>query len=129
MKKEVMYQWTSEQQQAFDYLKGRLCKAPILAHPDLDKPFIVITDASALGLGAVLSQLDDEGREVVIRYASRQTNNAEQSYAATNLECLGVVWTVQYFRKYVAGTRFKITTDYSAIISLVRTHNSRGQTM
>jgi hypothetical protein len=51
-----------------------------------------MTDTSALGLDAILSQKDDDDREVVIQYASRWTNNAEQSYAATNLECLGVVW-------------------------------------
>src|SRR4051812_4813706 len=108
MKKEITYEWKVEHQNAFEYLKKRLCEAPILAHPNFDKPFTIMTDASALGLGAVLSQLDDNGREVVIRYASCRTNQAEQSYAATNLECLGVVWAVGYFRKYVAGTRFKI---------------------
>lgn len=87
-----------------------------------------MTDASALGLGAVLSQKNDNGREVVIRYASRRTNEAEQSYAATHLECLGVVWAVQYFRKYVAGSRFQLITDHSAITSLMKTSNPRGQT-
>jgi hypothetical protein len=128
MKKEITYQWNAEHQNAFEYLKKRLTTAPILAHPDFSKPFIIMTDASALGLGAVLAQKDDNGREVVIRYASRRTNNAEQSYAATNLECLGVVWAVQYFRKYVAGTRFQIITDHSAIASLKRIVNPRSQT-
>src|SRR6266487_6371640 len=93
-----------------------------------ENPFIVITDASALGLGAVLSQKDNNEREIVIRYASRRTNDTERSYLATNLECLAIVWAVQYFRKYIAGTRFQIITDYSAITSLVKTQNPRGQT-
>jgi hypothetical protein len=103
-------------------------EAPILAHPNFNKLFVIMTDTSALGLGTILSQRDKEDREVVIQYASRQTNNAKQSYAATNLECLGVVWAVQYFRKYVTKTHFQIITDHSAITSLIKTHNPRGQT-
>ena len=128
MKKETSYEWKSQHQEAFEYLKKRLVTTPILVHPDFNKPFTVMTDASALGLGAVLSQKDDNGKEVVIRYASRRTNDAERSYSATNLECLAVVWAVQYFRKYVAGTRFQIITDHSAITSLMKTQNPRGQT-
>jgi len=128
MRKEISYEWESQHQEAFEYLKKRLVTMPILAHPDFDKPFIVMTDASALGLGAVLSQKDDNGREIVIRYASQRTNDAERSYSATNLECLAVVWAVQYFRKYIAGTRFQIITDHSAITNLVKTQNPRGQT-
>ena len=91
MKKEVAYQWNDECQEAFEYLKNRLTMAPILVHPNFNKEFTVQTDASALGLGAVLSQKDNDGRETIIRYASRRTNDAEKSYSATNLECLAVV--------------------------------------
>ena len=127
MRKDTAYYWTDEQQQAFEKLKQRLIEAPILAHPDFDEPFIIMTDASKIGLGAVLSQKNKDNKEVVIRYASRRTNDAEQNYAATNLECLGVVWAVQYFRKYVAGTLFQIITDHSAITSLMKTKDPRGQ--
>ena len=128
MKKETVYQWTTEHQQAFEHLKKRLTEAPILVHPDFNRPFIVFTDASAIGLGAILSQKDNEGRERVIHYASRRTNDAESNYSATNLECLAVVWAVQYFRKYIAGSQFQIVTDHSAITSLKRIQNPQGQT-
>ena len=128
MRKDIPYEWKEEQQKVFEYLKQRLIEAPILIHPDFNKPFIIFTDASAIGLGAILSQKDDEGRERVIRYASRRTNDAERNYSATNLECLAVVWAVQYFRKYVAGTQFQLVTDHSAITSLRKTQNPRGQT-
>ena len=91
MRKDEPYIWTNEQQKAFELLKQRLTEAPILVHPDFNRPFIVFTDASAIGLGAILSQKDNEGRERVIRYASRRTNDAESNYSATNLECLAVV--------------------------------------
>ena len=70
MKKETSYEWKSQHQEAFEYLKKRLVTTPILVHPDFNKPFTIMTDASALGLGAVLSQKDDNGKEVVIHYAS-----------------------------------------------------------
>jgi hypothetical protein len=60
-----------ECQNAFDYLKEKLSTPPILAYPNLAKPFIIMTDACKIGIGAILAQKDDEGRERVICYASR----------------------------------------------------------
>ena len=128
MRKDVPYEWKEEQQKAFELLKQKLIEAPILTHPNFDKLFLIYTDASGIGLGAILSQKDDQNRERVIRYASRRTNETESNYSATNLECLGAVWAVQYFRKYVAGSHFQLITDHSAITSLMKTDNPRGQT-
>src|SRR5204863_5738632 len=71
LKKDTPFNWTDKQQTALDRLKECLIKAPILQYPDFEKPFILYTDASGIGLGAVLSQKDDENRERVIAYASR----------------------------------------------------------
>jgi hypothetical protein len=128
LRKSEAYKWLDQHQQAFETLKQRLISAPILVHPDFDQPFMIFTDASATGLGAILSQKDDEGRERVVRYASRRTSDSERNYSATNLECLGVVWAVKHFRKYVTGTHFQIITDHSAIKSLMKTINPQGQT-
>ena len=65
------FKWTSECQQSFDKLKVKLTTAPVLAYPDYNKPFILDTDASDFGIGAVLSQKDDEGQEHVVAFASR----------------------------------------------------------
>ena len=70
LKKETPFEWTDKQQRAFDFLKERLMEAPILQYPDFEKQFILYTDASGTGLGAVLSQKDEEKRERVIAYAS-----------------------------------------------------------
>ena len=94
LKKDVPYQWGEKQQKALNFLKERLTDAPILQYPDFQKPFIVLTDASGTGLGAVLSQLDDDGNERVIAYASRALTAAEKNYGITDLECLPVVWAV-----------------------------------
>ena len=64
--KEASFIWTDSCQQAFQRLKQLLCSAPILAYPDFGKNFVLQTDASDYGVGAVLSQLDDSGNEKVI---------------------------------------------------------------
>ena len=70
-------------QKAFESLKGALCTASVLAYPDYEKPFVVVTDASNKAIGAVLSQLDENGLENPIHYASRNLNGAEKSYSAS----------------------------------------------
>jgi len=76
MKKDVPFVWTSEQEEAFRRLKRCLTEAPILGMPTSDGTFIVDTDASNLGVGAVLSQQHGDS-EVVLAYASRTMNKAE----------------------------------------------------
>ena len=115
LKKDIPYEWTAKQQNAFDFLKQRLMEAPILKYPDFSKPFIIYTDASGTGLGAVLSQLNDEGKECVIAYASRSLNKAECNYGITDQECLAVVWAVKHFEQYLGLLPFKIVTDHSAL--------------
>ena len=65
------FTWTDECQQAFDELRARLTSPPILAFPDFSKSFVLDTDASDSGIGAVLSQRQENGEERVIAYASR----------------------------------------------------------
>jgi hypothetical protein len=84
LKKETPFQWSDKQQNAFDFLKECLMKAPILQYPNFEKPFILFIDASGTGLGAVLSQRDEENRERVIAYASRSLNKAERNYGITD---------------------------------------------
>ena len=69
--KRMQFQWTSQCQRAFDHLKQCLTTAPMLAFPDFSKTFILDTDANDTGIGAVLSQLDDNNQEHVIAYDSR----------------------------------------------------------
>src|SRR5438876_10965664 len=78
-----------------------LTKAPVLRYPDFEKAFIIYTDASGIGLGAVLSQIQDNGKEGVIAYASRSLNQAERNYPITDQECLAVIWAIKHFQHYL----------------------------
>ncbi len=99
---------------AFEYLRGRLMSDPILAHPDMDQPFEVQTDASGIGLGAVLCQRVG-GQEKVIAYISRMVTPTEANYDAHKKEMLCVVWAVKMWRQYLAQREFVLVTDNGAI--------------
>ena len=96
---------------------------PILAYPDFERPFILYTDASSFALGAILSQKDDQKRERVIAYASRTLRPPERKYSATEVECLAVVWAVQYYHHYLHGHKFTVITDHAALAYLKNMKN------
>lgn len=86
-----------------------------LWRPNIDKKFILQTDFSRSGIGAVLSQEDTEGRERPVCFASRSLQGAETFYAATEGECLAVVWAVEKFRVYLMDKPFELQTDHIAL--------------
>ncbi|CAG8700505.1 10640_t:CDS:1, partial [Ambispora gerdemannii] len=90
----------------------KLTNAPILLYPDYKKKFILATDASKLGLGAILSQLDPNRNERPVAYVSRGLSPAERNYAIHEMECLAVVWAVKYFRQYLLEQKFDLITDH-----------------
>ena len=85
-RKGVHFRWSTECQQAFETLKSLLITSPVLAYPKVEKPFILETDASILGLGAILSQRQSDGQVHPVAYASRSLNQAERNYGITELE-------------------------------------------
>ena len=107
-------------------LQEILTTQPILVHPNFDMPFILQTDWSTSGLGAVLAQRH-EGGEKVVAYASRQLKGAEENYSATDGECLAVVWGVKYFRSFLYGHRFTLQTDHKALSWLMTTEGLQGR--
>ena len=110
-RKKALVKWENRHQEAFERLKQLCTEAPILAYADYKKPFKVYTDASEIGLGAVISQVQKD-TEHVIAYASRSLNKAEWRYDAHKLEFLALKWSVtERFHEYFYGGRFDVYTD------------------
>jgi len=119
LRKNTKYDWKTDQQVAFDHLKDLLTSAPILAHPNFQRPFILQTDASIEGIGAVLSQLDSFDHEHPIAYASRALKPAEKNYPITELETLAVVEFTKYFRPYLYQQEVIVHTDHTAVTAVL----------
>ena len=103
--------WGELQREAFNKLKLSLTSPPILSYPDYSKPFLLHTDASSDGLGAILYQNFD-GTERVIAYASRGLCKSERNYPAHKLEFLALKWAVtQKYHDYLYGSQFTVLTD------------------
>ena len=106
--------WTPECQASFEAIKDKLTTTPVLGYADYSEPFILETDASLAGLGAVLSQ-DQNGTRRVIAYASRRLRPLERNgrnYSAMKLELLALKWAItEKFRGYLLGCQFKVITD------------------
>ena len=106
--------WSQECDNAFRELKRALISAPILAYPTSEDTFILDSDASNQGIGAVLSQFQD-GREQVIAYFSRALTKAERHYCVTRKELLAVVASTKHFHHYLYGKKFLVRTDHGAL--------------
>ena len=120
------WSWTPECGEAFVTLKQALVSAPILAFPNFDHDFILDTDASTYGLGAVLSQQFADG-EKVIAYASRTLTKAERQYCTTRREMLALVWGTRQFRSYLYGRAFQARTDHNSLRWLHNFREPEGQ--
>jgi transposase InsO family protein len=112
--------WGPDQQEAFEALKGELVKAPILAHPDLNKPFRLYTDASRKAVGGVLVQLDDNGVERVISYVSNKLAGPQLRWSTIEKEAFAILNALKRLHAYLWGAKFEIRTDHSALRSLFK---------
>ena len=110
--KNVVFRWTDETQAAFVELLHCLVTAPTLAFPDYDMPFILDTDASNVGVGAVLSQHQRDESKCVIAYGSRTLSFPERRYCVTRRELLAVITFDQQFQPYLLGCDFLLHTDH-----------------
>ena len=118
------YRWTDEQEVAFRELKKKLISSPVLKYPNFEEEFILMTDASKEGIGAVLAQKDKEGKEHPIAYFSKALTPCERNYDTTNMEALAVIQAIKKFRHYLHGQKFRIITDHRALLWLLGTNKS-----
>ena len=119
--------WSPACKAAFEELKKRLVEAPVLVFPNFGRGFVLETDASGLGLGAVLAQEQEDGTTRPIAYASRTLQQHEKNYGSTELEGLGVVWAVKHFHPYLYGHHCDVYTDHQALKALLNTPQPSGK--
>ena len=124
--KNAPFKWTEECQASFEELRQRLTSAPVLAFPDFSREFILDTDASDVGIGAVLSQQGENG-EQVIAYASRALTKPERRYCVTRRELLSAVTFIHHFRPYLLGRHFTLRSDHQSLVWLHNFREPEGQ--
>jgi RNase H-like domain found in reverse transcriptase/Reverse transcriptase (RNA-dependent DNA polymerase)/Integrase zinc binding domain/Chromo (CHRromatin Organisation MOdifier) domain len=100
---------------AFNALKVAIATSPVLIHPDYSKPFKVYLDASRKGVAAAVYQLGPDDKEHPVLFISRTLKPAEKNYAATELECLAVVWGLKKLSHYLDGSQVTLVTDHHAL--------------
>lgn len=119
--------WSSECDIAFNKLKAALCSPHVLWTPDFEKTFILQMDASERGVGAVLSQLDDEGRDRPVAYFSKKLLPRETKYSTIEKECLAIKLGIQNFHTYLMGRPFLIETDHRGLEWLHRIKDTNAR--
>ena len=120
-KKKFKVFWGPEQQEAFETLQKLCTESPILAYADFKAPFVLHTDASGDGLGAVLYQVQN-GQKRVIAYASRSLSKSERNYPVHKLEFLALKWAItDKFHEYLYGSEFQVFTDNNPLTYVLTT--------
>ena len=127
MKKDRPWEWGKAQADTFGELKEQLCSAAVLKLPNPYHPFILTTDWSRRGMGAILSQAGDDGIEYPVCFASRSCNEAEQNYSSFEGEYLAVVWATSHFRSYLFGNSFTLVTDHEPLKWIMITTKLTGK--
>ena len=120
------FMWTKECDSSFHRLKEARASIPVLAYPESEEPFMLDTDASNVGIGAVLSQVH-QGDERVIAYYSQALSKPERNYCTTRRELLAIVKAIDHFNPYLYGRKFTIKTDQASFQCLLNFKNPEGQ--
>ncbi|CAF3711733.1 unnamed protein product [Rotaria socialis] len=128
-RKGFSFIWTETEETSFNHLKDAITSPAVLILPDPTKPYIIRTDASRVGIGAVLLQKQTHDGEDVstipaykpVAFASRSLKPAEKRYSTIELETLAIWWSVtKKFRTYIEGQKFTLETDHKPLLSLMK---------
>ncbi|KAJ1170018.1 hypothetical protein NDU88_001899 [Pleurodeles waltl] len=114
MKKGVTYEWDESCKHSFQELKDSILKVPTLGVFDANAKTFLTTDASNVGVAAVLTQVK-EGEERIIDFASRRLQGAEASYSVIEREALACCWGINHFKFNLWGLPFKLRTDHKPL--------------
>lgn len=125
-KNKVVFVWKDKQQESFDEIKLKLTSNPVLALYNANASRTELhTDASKIGLGAIMVQADDDGNMRLVYAISRKTSEAEQNYHSSKAELLAIVWALQRLRSFLLPIHFVVITDCQALthINVSKTTN------
>ena len=113
LQKGKKFEWTSEDDSTLTSIKTAVSTEIGLTHFDPNKPLIITTDASAVGIGAVLTHKESNGNPIMV--ACRVLSKAEQNYSTTDRESLAIIYAIRKFHQYLAGTHFTILCDHKPL--------------
>ena len=129
LNKDVKWDWDDNCKNSFETLILALTSEPVLRQPDMERQYIIHTDASNEAVGAILSQKDENNNEYVIAYASKLFKNYEKHMGISEKEMAGVVFGIKEFRPYIFGSRYKVkvVTDHKALQYLLSLKDPTGK--
>ena len=128
LKQDIPWHWKTEQETAFSRVKSMVASDTVLTHYDPEKELRLATDASAYGLGCVLSHVMPDGSEKPIAFTSRTLNDAEKGYPQLQKEALSIVWGVKKFQYYLEGRPFTLLTDHKPLTTIFHPHKGISAT-
>ena len=119
LKQGSKWHWSKECDKAFTKAKQCLVMAPVLAHYNPNLPIRLAADASAYGIGAVISHIFPDGTERPVAFASRTLTATERNYAQIQKEALSLIYAVQKFHQYLYGRSFVLVTDHKPLTTIL----------
>ena len=126
-RKNVPYDWTSECQTSFDFVKEKLTTAPVLPSRSTSDSFILETDASDLGIGCCLKASSGNGEEFIVGYDSAKLSDTEYRWNIVEKEAFSIIEATKKFRHYLIGKKFTLHTD-SRILTYLQSKHLKSQT-
>ena len=120
---ESSWKWSAACQTAFEDAKSALLSSTVLAHYDVTLPLKLAADASAYGIGAVISHVYPDGSERPIAFASRTLTSSEKNYAQLEKEALSLIFGVRKFHQYLYGRTFTLITDHRPLTTILGPKN------
>ena len=118
LKTSTPWNWTEECEQAFKGAKNKLTSAAVLAHYDPQLPLHLAGDASACGMGAMISHMFPDGSERPVPYASRTLSTSERNYSQLEKEALSLIFGLRRFHQFLYGRKFTLVTDHQPLTTI-----------
>ena len=118
LRADAEWKWTTDCDAAVKTVKEQLTGDQLLIYYDPNKPLVLSCDASAYGVGAVLSHMMPDGSERPIAFSSRTLTKSERNYAQLEKEAMSIIFAVKKFHKYIYGRKFSLLTDHKALTTI-----------